>query len=47
MSSISELANDIVSTASAKGIKIGFAESLTGGLISAEVVSVPGASACL
>ncbi|MCR5061240.1 MAG: CinA family protein [Saccharofermentans sp.] len=47
MGNISELAAQIVSLCTFNGLKIGFAESLTGGLISAEVVSVPGASACL
>ncbi|SCW39571.1 nicotinamide-nucleotide amidase [Ruminococcaceae bacterium YRB3002] len=41
------LASQIVRECSAGNIKIGFAESLTGGMISAEIVSVPGASACL
>ena len=47
MGNINELATQIVSLCTFKGLKIGFAESLTGGLISAEIVSVPGASACL
>ena len=46
-SEISDLAKQIVGIATAKGLKIGFAESLTGGMISAQIVSVPGASLCL
>lgn len=47
MGNIKELSAEIVSLCTFKGLTIGFAESLTGGLISAEIVSVPGASACL
>ena len=46
-SEISDLARQIVEISTAKGLKIGFAESLTGGLISSSVVAVPGASAVL
>ena len=42
-----KLSEEIVRSATLKGIHIGFAESLTGGLISAEIVNVPGASAVL
>lgn len=46
-SEISDLAKQIVDVSTNRGLKIGFAESLTGGMISAQIVSVPGASACL
>ena len=46
-SEISRLASLIVTKATASGIKIGFADSLTGGMISSCIVSVPGASSCL
>ena len=46
-SSIFDLSSEVVTTAVEHNRKIGFAESLTGGMISASVVSVPGASACL
>ena len=39
-------ASDIVRILTDKGMTISFAESLTGGMISSEIVSVPGASAC-
>ena len=44
---IDDLARQTVTLATEKKIMIGFAESLTGGMISSEIVSVPGASACL
>ena len=44
--SIRDLAADIVDIATRSGKTVAFAESLTGGKISAEIVSVPGASAC-
>ena len=40
------LASDIVRILTGKGMTISFAESLTGGMISSEIVSVSGASAC-
>ena len=43
---IQRLAEQIVQTATSRGFTIGFAESLTGGLISSSIVSIPGASAC-
>ena len=45
-SEISDLARQIVEISTDKGLKIGFAESLTGGMIASEIVSVPGASSC-
>ena len=42
-----KLSEEIVKTATLKNIHIGFAESLTGGLISANIVNIPGASAVL
>lgn len=39
-----ELAREVVDLAKAKGVKIGSAESLTGGLVSSAIVKVPGAS---
>lgn len=44
---ISSRAGELVSVAALEGITVGFAESLTGGLISSSVVAVPGASAVL
>ena len=44
---ISSKAGELVSVACLEGITVGFAESLTGGLISSSVVAVPGASAVL
>ena len=44
---ISSRAGELVSVAGLEGITVGFAESLTGGLISSSVVAVPGASAVL
>ena len=44
---ISSKAGELVSVAGLEGITVGFAESLTGGLISSSVVAVPGASAVL
>ena len=44
---ISSKAGELVSVAALEGITVGFAESLTGGLISSSVVAVPGASAVL
>lgn len=41
------LSEEIVKTCTLKGVHIGFAESLTGGLISANIVNIPGASAIL
>ena len=38
-------AEELVTIAGFKGITVGFAESLTGGLISSSVVAIPGASA--
>ena len=49
MADITELifsrAGELVTIAGFEGITVGFAESLTGGLISSSVVAVPGASA--
>ena len=42
---MSDLAERVVKLFTEKGISFGFAESLTGGMISSEVVGVPGASA--
>lgn len=44
---ISSRAGELVSVAGLEGVTVGFAESLTGGLISSSVVAVPGASAVL
>ena len=44
---ISSRAGELVSVAGLEGITVGFAESLTGGLISSSVVAIPGASAVL
>jgi len=41
------LAADVVKVASAAGLKLNVAESLTGGLVAASLASVPGASAVL
>jgi len=46
-SSINKIASELVDICKNKGITLGFAESLTGGLISASVVNIPGASAVL
>ncbi len=40
-----ELASQAVYVLSQKGLKLGFAESLTGGMISSGIVDIPGASA--
>ncbi len=42
---MSEEAAAVIATASKLGLTVGCAESLTGGLVAAEIVSVPGASA--
>ena len=42
---MSELAERVVKLFTEKGMSFGFAESLTGGMISSEIVGVPGASA--
>jgi nicotinamide-nucleotide amidase len=42
---VSEEAAAVIATASKLGLTVGCAESLTGGLVAAEIVSVPGASA--
>ena len=42
---MSELAERVVKLFTEKGMTFGFAESLTGGMISSEIVGVPGASA--
>ena len=42
---MSEEAAAVIATASQLGLTVGCAESLTGGLVAAEIVSVPGASA--
>lgn len=39
-----DLAKEVVEIAKSKGVKIGTAESLTGGLVSSAIVKVPGAS---
>ncbi len=44
---ISSRAGELVSVAGLEGVTVGFAESLTGGLISSSVVAIPGASAVL
>jgi PncC family amidohydrolase len=44
---ISSKAGELVSVAALEGITVGFAESLTGGMISSSVVAVPGSSAVL
>ena len=41
------IASDVVEALSARGWTLGVAESLTGGAVAAELVSVPGASAAL
>ena len=41
------LARDVVATLTARGLTIAVAESLTGGLLVAELISVPGASAAV
>lgn len=43
---IDQRARELIEKAGSSGITFGFAESLTGGLISASVVNVPGASSC-
>ena len=42
---MSDEAAAVIATASKLGLTIGCAESLTGGLVAAEIVSIPGASA--
>jgi len=42
---VSEEAAAVIATASKLGLTVGCAESLTGGLVAAEIVSIPGASA--
>ena len=42
---MSEEAAAVIATASKLGLTVGCAESLTGGLVAAEIVSIPGASA--
>jgi len=42
---VSDEAAAVIATASKLGLTIGCAESLTGGLVAAEIVSIPGASA--
>jgi len=41
---VNELAAEVISVAAIRGLKIGTAESLTGGLVSAALVDIPGAS---
>ncbi|MSR74722.1 MAG: CinA family nicotinamide mononucleotide deamidase-related protein [Planctomycetes bacterium] len=41
-----DLAAQIVALASARGLRLATAESLTGGMLAARIVAVPGASAC-
>ncbi|CCI54829.1 Competence/damage-inducible protein cinA (modular protein) [Nostocoides jenkinsii Ben 74] len=43
---VRRLAADVVAAATAAGLTIGTAESLTGGLVSAAITAIPGASAC-
>lgn len=43
---INKLAEDVVATLSARGMRLSVAESCTGGLLSAAITSIPGASAC-
>ncbi len=43
-SDLGSLANEVISIAKEKGVKIGTAESLTGGLVAANLVNVSGAS---
>lgn len=43
-SNVSSLADEVVALAKDKGVKIGTAESLTGGLVSSAIVNVSGAS---
>jgi nicotinamide-nucleotide amidase len=42
---VSEEAAAVIATASKLGLTVGCAESLTGGLVAADIVSIPGASA--
>ena len=43
---VRRLAADVVSAAQSAGLRIGTAESLTGGLVSAAITAIPGASVC-
>ncbi len=43
--SVRDIALQVIQTATARGVSLGAAESLTGGLVSAALVDIPGASA--